>query len=346
MATGRVRFDDNVKVREHFSITPSMTVVDGQNIEDVGTYKRTLGWNVASEYVTALKDVNYTPEPPVENSEDARRAAQQSLNHISVAQGKQPQRTPQIPSRDISTHNHLSSPPPKMIHNTNDQGQNTFFSPSGAQPPVHNGHRTNAPNNANNTKSAPRLIDGWHIKPDGFLYQGPTEHSSQVVEVHGNIVVTRSGSRYALGTLDDAIAKVMRLIAGNNAGAHAFNPHDPLAAATRAQLLFAERIVYGPARESGRQVLEALDRLQADLGFPNMVSEHFEAMRSILRTLAICPDTVGMTGSPNKTASNPSATPSPAANNTSPQEPPNEQYKILSPPPTLHHKPNFASGAK
>lgn len=156
MATGRVRFDDNVKVREHFSITP-MSVNNGQNMEEVGTYKRTLGWNVASEYVTALKDVSYAPNPPVENSEDARRAAQQSLNHISVAQGKQPPRQQQTPSRDIPPPNHFSSPPHKALQSPNIPSQNLFLSPPMQQPLAQGAHRTNTPNTANNSRAAPRV---------------------------------------------------------------------------------------------------------------------------------------------------------------------------------------------
>lgn len=130
----------------------------------------------------------------------------------------------------------------------------------------------------------------------------------------------------------------MRLIAGNNAGVHAFNPHEPLATATRAQLLFAERIVYGPAKESGRQVLEALDRLQADLGFPNMVSEHFDALRSILRTLAISPDTVGLNSHQNTSQPPPQLQPAELSAN--------EPYQVFSPPQPTMSRPGTTNTPK
>ena len=131
--------------------------------------------------------------------------------------------------------------------------------------------------------SAPmKLIEDWHVKADGCIYQGPTEHSSPVGAVSGKVVTTRSGSRYVLGRLDARIEAVLSFIAPGS-----FDANDPLAPATRTKLLYAERIIYGGAAAPVAALISALAAAEEALEYPELVGEQFAVMRKVLLTVGI-----------------------------------------------------------
>ncbi len=119
------------------------------------------------------------------------------------------------------------------------------------------------------------------MKPDGCVYQGPTEHSSAIASVHRRTVVTRSGNCYQLGRLDARVARVLGIICSS------FDPEDPLNPDTRAQLLYAERLVYGPAHAPLGQLLAALQAAEGAMAFPEAVGPQFAAIRQILHAMGI-----------------------------------------------------------
>jgi hypothetical protein len=127
-----------------------------------------------------------------------------------------------------------------------------------------------------------KLIEDWHVKADGCIYQGPTEHSSPVGAVSGKVVTTRSGSRYVLGRLDARIEAVLSFIAPGS-----FDANDPLAPSTRTKLLYAERIIYGGAAAPVAALISALAAAEDALEYPELVGEQFAVMRKVLRTVGI-----------------------------------------------------------
>lgn len=102
------------------------------------------------------------------------------------------------------------------------------------------------------------------MRPDGCVYQGPTEHSSPIASVQGALVTTRSGNRYVLGALDPLVADVMHLISPGS-----FNPADPLAPSTQKLLLFATSVAYGPAAAHAARLRDAVAGLEGALADPS-----------------------------------------------------------------------------
>jgi len=99
----------------------------------------------------------------------------------------------------------------------------------------------------NTTPVKPRdmSIEKWHIKPDGCIYQGNTEHSSRVVRFNGNVCITASGSRYVLIGRDSQIKEVMNIIYSTYEDYPSYNYYDPFNPNTIPLLFAAEMIVYG-----------------------------------------------------------------------------------------------------
>ena len=144
------------------------------------------------------------------------------------------------------------------------------------------GNPLSPPSSSAPSRTHLKLIADWHVKADGCIYQGPSEHSSPIGSVAGTVVTTRSGSLYALGRLDTRIAAVMELIAPGS-----FNPLDPLAPAVRPQLLYAERVVYGVAKDSIAALVAAVAATESALGHTELVATQFSALRSVLATIGI-----------------------------------------------------------
>jgi hypothetical protein len=66
-----------------------------------------------------------------------------------------------------------------------------------------------------------------------------------------------------------------------------FNPLDPLAPAVRPQLLYAERVVYGAAKDAIATLISAVAATEAALGHTELVATQFAALRSVLATVGI-----------------------------------------------------------
>ena len=99
-------------------------------------------------------------------------------------------------------------------------------------------------------------INNWHIKPNGMIYQGNTEHSSKVVRVEGQVVITESGSRYLLLNRDKHIKEAMNLILSCYSDYPVYNSADPLASSSIPLLLAAELICYGSLANRRDQILQ------------------------------------------------------------------------------------------
>lgn len=178
------------------------------------------------------------------------------------------------------------------------QFQNALAMSGGAGPqaqPAASAQPAQPPPAATATAASPTRIDNWHIKPDGCIYQGPREHSSQVKDIRGNLVVTQSGRWYLLGQPDDGIRGVMAQVLP------AWDwPRDPLAPSCRQALLLAETIVYGHASLKVKALNVLLRDLESDLSvFNPQFSGHFAMVRQLHRSVGLAVDlgqTVGSAG--------------------------------------------------
>ena len=132
-----------------------------------------------------------------------------------------------------------------------------------------------------------KLIEDWHLKSDACIYQGPTEHSSTVVSVQGNLISTRSGSTYRLGKLDRQIMEVL-----SSCSPGAFDPLNPLSPSTSYLLLHAANIVYGPASQPIKSLVDALQQVEEKMGFAEVVAAPFASIRQILRGIGVNANTL------------------------------------------------------
>ncbi len=101
------------------------------------------------------------------------------------------------------------------------------------------------------------------------------------MQVQRRVVLTKTGTYYALGTLDAEISKVMAVIAPN------YDPSNPLSPDYRAHLFYAEKAVYGAAAAPLAQLLASLDLAEQALGFSEVVAPPFMAIRQILGTMGV-----------------------------------------------------------
>ena len=138
-------------------------------------------------------------------------------------------------------------------------------------------------------KMAAVLIDNWHVKPDGCVWQGTTEHSSRVVNVNGRFFQTRSQNWYILGTVNPRIAEVCQQVGF---------PVDPDAPLKNLEaMLYAEKVVYGPVSPAIERCLSSLATMQTHLGSPH-TQEQFDTIFRALNLLGI--QTTSAPSSPSK----------------------------------------------
>jgi len=69
-----------------------------------------------------------------------------------------------------------------------------------------------------------RIIQNWHIRSDGRVYNDIGEFSSTVMKAMGNKVLTASGSIYTLGKIDPRVLHIYKMISNKE-----FCASEPLA---------------------------------------------------------------------------------------------------------------------
>lgn len=121
----------------------------------------------------------------------------------------------------------------------------------------------------NTIRSRPRdmTIENFHIKPDGCVYQGNSEHSSRVVRIEGNVVYTEGGSRYMCVKRDSAIKQVMKAIMAAYHDYPQYNYLNPFSPDSLPLLFAAELLVYGSLVAKKDQVLQRLTNTIPKLNF-------------------------------------------------------------------------------
>lgn len=145
---------------------------------------------------------------------------------------------------------------------------------------------------------ASRTINNWHIKEDGCVHvhasfadptndrkadnnDGITGRTSKVVQRRGRQVTTENGSTYVLGTLDPKIGAVLACIGWSHDEAN------PLKSTTSVHhLLYAEKLVYGSARNAAKLVLLAVANLRDVLTLPDADSV-FQRIDQQLHSLGV-----------------------------------------------------------
>ena len=236
MSRRHVAFDEKITVREH-------ELTSGAS----GDHRTTLKWECAREYDSELKRLAYTP-PSAELAAGLREAAAGAQPSMGAGAGvggsAYPQTYPNVASSSSSSSAALSAPS-APLHVFSPPAAPRLLSPTSRPPPV----------------APARVREGWHVKRDGCIYQGPQEHSSPIATVQGTLVTTRSGNRYVLGALDAAVREVLELVAPG-----LFRAEDPLAPHAHAPLLYAEGLVFGAAAAHVRAVREALRGLEGAVG--------------------------------------------------------------------------------
>jgi hypothetical protein len=123
------------------------------------------------------------------------------------------------------------------------------------------------------------LISNWHVKSDGCVWQGRTEHSSPVLDVRGRFFKTKSKSWYILGEVNQEISEICALIG------HAIDPDAPLR--NIAALLYAEKLVFGTAHEHVLRCLTALRDLDRELASPQITSSCMRGIKQQLMQMGI-----------------------------------------------------------
>ena len=112
-----------------------------------------------------------------------------------------------------------------------------------------------------------------HIKNDGFLYHGPSQHTSMVVNIQGNVVHTVNGTVYYLLDVDSEIGLVMSLLVSIPRGPFTvspstgdayppWNPLDPINPRHVPLLFLAERIVYGDLSPRKAGIVAAMEGMR------------------------------------------------------------------------------------
>lgn len=106
------------------------------------------------------------------------------------------------------------------------------------------------------------LVSNWYFKSDGTIYQG-AEHTSPIVAAQGNVVTTRSGSRYVLQNRDPHIKEAMNHIfaAYQTSSIHPYRSTEPLHPTMIPFLIAAEMLVYGELKPYAHEVKARLIRL-------------------------------------------------------------------------------------
>ncbi len=120
-------------------------------------------------------------------------------------------------------------------------------------------------------------VHGWHIKPDGCIWQGTAEHSSPVVGWAGeeveerdaggavralaaNEVLTSNGTVYRLLTLDARVRRIVDKLLPN-----VFDDAEPLKHGTEDALFLAARLAYGDRQSAAvARLFSALAELEAE----------------------------------------------------------------------------------
>jgi hypothetical protein len=149
------------------------------------------------------------------------------------------------------------------------------------------------------TRGNPVVITNWHIKPDMRVYQGEILHSSRIRSVEGNVVCTESGNYYILVGRDPAIRNVQNLLAPPGSPNDVYNSLNPLTPKSIAQLLLAEKLVYGDAKYCSSLLLTTLQETERILVTSNLANTTpFETMKDILRSIGISTETVPYTPLP------------------------------------------------
>lgn len=149
------------------------------------------------------------------------------------------------------------------------------------------------------TRGNPVVITNWHIKQDMRVYQGETLHSSRIRLVEGNVVCTESGSYYILVGRDPAIRNIQNLLAPPGSPDDVYNSLNPLTPKSIAQLLLAEKLVYGDAKYCSSLLLTTLQETQRSLVTSNLTdTTPFEAIKDILRSIGISTETIPYTPLP------------------------------------------------
>jgi hypothetical protein len=143
------------------------------------------------------------------------------------------------------------------------------------------------------SRENPMVITKWHLKADMRIYQGENLYSSRIRAVEGNIVYTESGSYYLLAGRDPAIRNIQNLLAPRGSPNDVYNSLNPLTPKSIAQLLLAEMLVYGKAKNCASLLLSALQETECLLVSSNLSdSNPFEAIRDILRSIGISVETI------------------------------------------------------
>jgi hypothetical protein len=267
-----VHFDNVAHVREHIVLDRQLSDRPPQadphaerGPDGVGTYRKYLSFEIAREYDMPLRTISYelSPATTSSNHPDAY-AAPSSASAASSASSMEVE-----PSSSVAPHAgaHSTAAAP---------------SASSAAAPA----ATAAASSAAVSAKVPRRIDGWHIKEDACIYQGPSEHSSPIGTINGNIVTTRSGNAYQLGALDPQILAVVRRLQADDSTL-AFDEQNPLARHMHMPLLYAERIVYGGARAKVDAIRQLVAELEESVGFPEVVGPQFAALRSVFNSLGL-----------------------------------------------------------
>ena len=110
------------------------------------------------------------------------------------------------------------------------------------------------------------IIENWHVKPDGCVYQGNKEHSSVVIRIEGNVVHTAGGSRYVCIKRDPNIRAVMNILASVYNDYTPFDSKNPFHPDSLPLLFTAELLVYGRLAAKKDQILQQLSYITR-LGF-------------------------------------------------------------------------------
>ena len=257
-----VRFSPAVRVREF-----------EKGSSEEGKYSTRLTWTAGSsssalEYYKELESIEYSPLLPTD-------ATQVNGGGGGVGfRGGVPIPAPTLPPQ----HQHQQQHP----HGGWEQSRGPTAPPLPTSTSLPSASLLSPGVSLSTTWGAPldKRIDGWHLKPDACIYQGPKEHSSAVISVQGNVASTKSGTRYLLGDLDPRVAEVLAIVAPGM-----FDPLNPLSPTTRMQLLYAERVVYGQAAQPIAALMAALKDTEAALGHPEVCGPQFAALRQILHTL-------------------------------------------------------------
>lgn len=147
------------------------------------------------------------------------------------------------------------------------------------------------------SRENPVVISNWHIKPDMKIYQGQSLHSSRIQAVEGNVIRTESGNYYILVGRDPAIRDIQKLLAPPGSPNDVYDSLNPLTPISIAQLLVAEKLVYGDSKPHASQLLTSLQLLKSSLLIPLNDETPFDTIEDVLRSIGITSQTIPYTPS-------------------------------------------------